>query len=129
MKTRYSQKKVRFKDFRLAMLNKLSYNSQYPNLQRLLNDKFDDAERRIKVYDAPNIINSTIAYNSGQFGKSQLRTDFVIHSWREWGYRAFIVDISGMPSGFISNIDNINQITKLVNIYKFSGTKYKIKES
>jgi hypothetical protein len=109
------------------MLNKLSYNAQYPNLQRLLNDKYDSVERRIRVYDSPGTINSCIAFNSGQFGKTQLRTTFPIYSWKSWGYLPFVVDIAQMPSFFKADIDNINQITKLVNIYKFFGTKYNLK--
>ena len=118
---------IRFKDFRLAVLNKLSYNAQYPNLQRLLNDRYDSTQRRIKVYDSPNIVNTCLAYPSGQFGKQQLKTNFIIKSWRSWGYRPFVVDISQMPSWFKDAEDNVNQIAKIVNIYKFSGTKYSIK--
>ena len=120
---------VRFKDFRLAMLNKLSYNAQYPNLQRLLNDKFDGVDRRIRVYDSPATIKSCVAFNSGQFGKTQLRTTFSTYSWQNWGYRPFVVDIAQMPTYFKADDDTINQITKSVNIYKFSGTKYKLKTS
>ena len=65
---------ARFMDFRLAMLNRLSYNSQYPNLQRLLNDRADTQQRRIRVYDATNTITGSIAYNSGQHGKKHVHS-------------------------------------------------------
>ena len=114
---------ARFMDFRLAMLNRLSYNSQYPNLQRLLNDRADTQQRRIRVYDATNTIAGNIAYNSGQHGKPQLKTDFVARSWQQWGYRPFVVEL---PAEFQDNANKLNQIIKLVNTYKFAGTKYRI---
>lgn len=118
---------IDFKYFQWKTLRALDCNAQYPNLQRLLNNNFDYEARRIRVYESPGTINPAIAYNSGQHGKPQLSTCFVVYSWHDWGYRPFIVDISFMPSGFKNNTNNINQITRTVNIYKFSGTKFQIK--
>jgi hypothetical protein len=114
---------VRFMDFRNTQLSKLSYNSQYPNLQRLLNDKFDQIKRRIYVYD--NILSTapTIAYPSGTYGKTQLVTTFVITSYQNWGKKPFIVSL---PSSIFDDKIKKQGIIRLVELYKFAGTKYQL---
>jgi hypothetical protein len=114
-----------FKDYRFSKVKALSYNCQYPNFQRLLNDRFDNVEgkRRILVYDSFESIWSTIAYDSGLKGKRQLRTVFAVHSWRTWGYKPFTVSL---PCEFEEDKNKIKQIKRIVNMYKFAGTTYQI---
>jgi hypothetical protein len=108
-----------FLAFRQKKLNDLSYNNQYPNFQRLLNNKFDKAQRRIRVYDKahePVIIWPIIDKIPGI-------TSLVIHYNISSYYDGFTVEL---PSEFNDNIYQEVKIRKIINTYKFVGTKYQI---
>ncbi|MDR3047959.1 MAG: hypothetical protein LBU51_10210 [Bacteroidales bacterium] len=102
----------------------LSYNIQYPNIQRLLNDNFDELERRIIVMDSNQSLLPTVAYLSGEIGKRQLRVPFAVYSWSMWGYRPFWVIV---PFEYSGDENKINAIKKTVENYKFAGTQYELK--
>lgn len=113
----------RFTSFRNEKLVDLSYNSQYPNLQRLLNDKFD-MQRRIKVYDSQSN-KPVILYPQDHVHSfdDPVITPLVVHNSFAYYFNGFTVELPGI---FQYNINKINQIIKIINTYKFSGTKYQI---
>lgn len=100
--------------------NVLSYNSQYPNMQRLLNDKIDPSLRRIKVYDNQNNF-PIISYF--EIDNVPVITNFIIYPASHYIQAAFIVSL---PPNIYNNNNKKNQIEKLVNQYKFCQTKYLI---
>lgn len=109
-----------FMDFRDKQKTALSYNSQYPNLQRLLNDKFDNILRRIKIYDG-NFQTPLIIYPTAD--QIEVITPIMIYPAYYYSYPPFIVEL---PSIFQNDQNKINQINKIVNIYKFLGTFFTI---
>jgi hypothetical protein len=99
--------------------NKLSYNAQYPNLQRLLNDKIDPILRRIEVRDSGENIDALLIYPNEELKPIHLG-QVLIYPSKMWGYNPFTVLVP-------QELDNReNRIKRLLDIYKFSGTKYKI---
>ncbi|MDR1878292.1 MAG: hypothetical protein LBQ64_01860 [Bacteroidales bacterium] len=98
---------------------KLSYNSQYPNLQRLLNDQCDPVERGIQVRDNGGNIDWTLIYPNAEL--KPLVMPFVIYPASQYGYQPFTVHV---PEGVFNA--NENKLKRLLNQYKFAGTKYKI---
>jgi hypothetical protein len=113
----------RFTAFRNEKLVDLSYNSQYPNLQRLLNDKFD-LQRRIKVYDSRSI-KPVIVYPQEHVHSydDPVVTPIVVRNSSAYFFNGFTVEL---PDEFQSDINAVNQINRIVNIHKFTGTKYQI---
>jgi hypothetical protein len=109
------------RDYCSARFNDLRYNSQYPSMQRMLNDRIDATARRIRVSDNLDAIQPVLAYPSGTVGKQQLVATFTVSSWLVWGYRGFAV---ALPSAL--NQNQKNRVKKLVNTYKFTGTSYSI---
>ena len=109
----------RFTVFRGGKLSDLSYNSQYPNLQRLLNDRYDEPDRRIRVYDRSQIT-PVVVYPD--VAVLPLALPVWVYPERVYYYRGFIVQV---PAEF-ENTDTINQIKKTVNTYKFAGIYYEI---
>jgi len=101
--------------------NKLSYNSQYPNLQRLLNDKFDDIFRRIKIKDGEGSINELLTFPNEELKPLHLG-QVIIYPSSQWGYDPFTV----LVPQELENPDRENRIRRLLDNYKFSGTKYKV---
>ena len=106
--------------YRTQTNNALSYNSQYPNVQRLLNDKIDSSLRRIKVYDNQNNF-PVISYY--EIDNVPVITNFIIYHETYYVQAAFIVSL---PAVIYNNNNKKNQIEKLVNQYKFCQTKYLI---
>jgi len=111
----------RFLSFRSEVLDKLSYNSQYPNLQRLLNNKYDKTLRRIKVLDG-NHQNALIIYP--HVDNIPAVTPLMVYPASNYSYPPFVVIV---PNSFNQNL--INQIVKIVNTYKFLGTKFQIRNT
>jgi hypothetical protein len=103
--------------------DRLSYNSQYPNLQRLLNDKYDNSSRRIKVYDGTENENFLFAYPNEELKPIEIGFVVVKPMLEYTSYEGFIVEL---PTDFEQNNDLINSIKQIVNNYKFSGTYYTI---
>ena len=99
--------------------NKLSYNAQYPNLQRLLNDKIDKDDRRIEVRDSGDNIEGLLIYPNEELKPIHLG-QVLIYPSKQWGYKPFLVRV---PSG-LENQES--KIKRLLNNYKFLGTKYNI---
>ena len=99
--------------------NKLSYNAQYPNLQRLLNDKLDDVLRRIKIKDSAGNINELLIYPNAELKPLHLG-QVIIYPSSLWGYRPFLVLVPVELSNFE------NKIKRLLDNYKLLGTKYTI---
>ena len=101
--------------------NSLSYNSQYPNLQRLLNDRFDYQQRRIKVKDGGGTIPETLISVNEELKPWELGLVPIHHSSR-WGVAPFTV--------LVPNLNEFKEkesrIKRTVDSYKFSGTKYEI---
>ncbi|MCL2245861.1 MAG: hypothetical protein FWC10_06720 [Lentimicrobiaceae bacterium] len=60
--------------------NGLTYNAQYPNLQRLLNDRFDSDSRRIEVRDGAGTINETIIFRNEELKPWELGLVVIHHS-------------------------------------------------
>ena len=109
----------RFLDLKNENENKLSYNAQYPNLQRLLNDKIDNILRRIKIKDSGESIDELLIYPNAELKPIHLG-QVVIYPSSKWGYKPFTVLVP-------QSLDNQeNKIKRLLDNYKFSGTKYKI---
>ena len=96
----------------------LSYNSQYPNLQRLLNDRFDFADRRIEVRDSGDSIPDLVVRPNEEL-KPLVLGQLIIRPSYMWGYRPFTVIV---PAVILTNIEN--QIRRILDEYKFAGSKY-----
>ena len=102
----------------------LSYNSQYPNLQRLLNDRFDSEKRRIKVKDGGGNIDETLIFPNEELKPWHLG-QVIIYPSTMWGYAPFVVLLpKNADSDFTPLV--IDQIKRTVDNYKFLGTKYNI---
>jgi hypothetical protein len=99
--------------------NKLSYNAQYPNFQRLLNDEFDAELRRIQVRDSGGNIEGLLIYPNEERKPLHLGQVLIYPSYM-WGYPPFLVTL---PDGFQS-VEN--RVRRILDKYKFAGTKYKI---
>lgn len=109
-----------FRQFRNAQLNAMSYNCQYPSLQKLLNDKFDSLSRRIKVYDgAPS--EPVIVFP--QVDDIPVITPLLVLLNDATEYYPFIVEL---PSSFNSDVTRLVAIWKTVDRYKLSGINYKV---
>lgn len=108
----------------VAMKNKialaLSYNSQYPNLQRLLNDLYDNSLRRIIVTDMQPL-NPVISYPEAD--EIELIMPFVIYNEYYYSNRPFSVIL---PMSLQDNNNRKYGIKRILNQYKFCGTKYTI---
>jgi len=102
----------------------LSYNMQYPSLQRLLNDRFDNNLRRIRVYDS----SSALAINIDAIADdtNHIATPFNICDPWTITHSGFTVEL---PNILYINQNIINQVTKLVNNYKFLSMHYQIIET
>ena len=98
----------------------LSYNSQYPNLQRLLNDNFD-SQRRIEVKDSGDSIDDLLIYPNAEY-KPLLLGQILIHQSSKWGQHPFLVIV---PHDILTDFVR-DSIEKTVNQYKFLGTKFLI---
>lgn len=109
----------RFTHYRSDILSDLSYNSQYPNLQRLLNDRYDNQSRRIRVYDHAQI-DELIVYPDAEI--RPLALPIRVYPPNAYIYRGFIVIV---PASFQGN-DIVNKIIKTVNTYKFVGIYYEL---
>lgn len=112
--------------------NKLSYNCQYPQLQRLLNDHFDAFNRRIRVKEGVNTVSEPIIYRASDY-QPKIVGLLKVYPASRWGYMPFIVEIpytinmSGEPADdviILPEDDTVKQIRRMVEIYKLSGTKY-----
>lgn len=115
--------------FKNEVENKLSYNSQYPSLQKMLNDKFDDVLRRITVSDDPlgleGVFIRTKVYQECVLIQPASENNCVlISSHSKWGYQPFIISL---PTVIYNDTDKYNQINQLIKIYKFQGTRFVIK--
>ena len=101
----------------------LSYNSQYPNFQRLLNDQFDPALRRIKVYDYQQEEPFILAYAEEELKPIVIVGLKIVLPMNAYAsYIGFVVEL---PDHVFSS-DTEEKIKRLVNNYKFSSTIYKI---
>jgi hypothetical protein len=111
-----------FKQKLIEWDKQLSYNSQYPNLQRLLNDFFDKDNRAIKVYDGEQDEDFLLIYlNADQ--KPVILGQVIVNDMTKYdGYEGFIVEV---PS-YLNTADDILKIRKMVDSYMFLGVKYKI---
>jgi hypothetical protein len=98
----------------------LGYNSQYPNLQRLLNDQFDCQIRRIQVVDNAQSIPWRLIYPDAEHHPLMMGT-VVIYPAASYGYQPFTVIV---PLAVDFEIDNQKRMETLLNRYKFAGTKY-----
>lgn len=111
-------------DWRIFSVNTrraLSYNCQIPQIQRLLNDYFDNDLRRIKVYDGTERIPLIVYRNNENRG---IIVPFVIlHHVSDYIVNPFVIDVSNVS---LSD-EQINQIEKLINTYKLCGKQYVIK--
>ncbi|MDR2410119.1 MAG: hypothetical protein LBE13_18700 [Bacteroidales bacterium] len=102
----------------------LSYNSQYPNFQRLLNDLYDKNDgRRIKVYDGEAGEDFLLAYPNEEL--KPVHVGFVVvKPMSEYSsYEGFMVEL---PAVFEADKDLIDKIKRTVEGYKFAGKKYTI---
>jgi hypothetical protein len=109
----------RFLEAKQGSENKLSYNAQYPNLQRLLNDKIDAISRRIKVRDSGESIDELLIFPNEELKPIHLGQVPIFPSSR-WGYKPFTVLVPKELENFE------NRIKRLLDNYKFSGTNYEI---
>lgn len=114
--------------------NRLSYNCQYPQLQRLLNDSFDSFNRGIRVKEGLNSISEPVIYRASDYQPKFIGL-LKVYPTARWGYMPFIVEIpytvnmSGDPNDNVTILpedDTVKQIRRLVEIYKLSGIKYSI---
>jgi hypothetical protein len=109
----------RFLDSKQENETKLSYNAQYPNLQRLLNDEIDPDSRGIKVMDSGESIEELLIYPNAELKPIHLGQVLIYPSSR-WGYKPFTVLVPQDLS------DKESKIKRILDNYKFSGTKYNI---
>ena len=108
-----------FLEAKQANENTLSYNAQYPNLQRLLNDKEDPVLRRIKVYDSGDSIDELLIFPNEELKPIHLG-QVLVHPSSRWGYNPFTVIVP-------NELEYLkNRIKRILDSYKFAGTKYKI---
>ncbi|MBP5709732.1 MAG: hypothetical protein J6W84_02010 [Bacteroidales bacterium] len=110
----------KFLNFRNAEAKALSYNAQYTALQRMLNDRFDKTQRRIRVREGSSTVNGPFVYPNADNRPAMLGTLLLFKS-SQWGYAPFEVRI---PQTLYSDTDKLARIKRLVDIYKFSGTQY-----
>ena len=110
----------KFLNFRKEEAEALSCNAQYPNMQRMLNDKFDGTARRIQVREGSGTVNGPFVYPNNDNRPAMLGTLLLFKS-SQWGYAPFEVRI---PQTLYSDTDKLARIKRLVDIYKFSGTQY-----
>ena len=108
-----------FVNFIAQIKNKLSYNSQYPNLQRLLNDMFDVDDRRIEIRDNENSIPETLIFPDEELKPIELG-QIIIYPDTMWGTKPFTVIV---PAAILTE-DLEKQIRRIVDEYKFAGTNY-----
>jgi len=119
----------RFKDLKTDNENKLSYNAQYPNLQRLLNDKLDSILRRIKVKDGDETIDELLVFPNEEIKPIHLGEPeelVLIYPSSRWGYEPFTVLVPELQENGEEFKKIENRIKRLLDIYKFLGTQYKI---
>ena len=110
----------KFLNFRNAEAKALSYNAQYPALQRMLNDRFDKTQRRIRVQEGSSTVNGPFVYPNADNRPAMLGTLLLFQS-SQWGYAPFEVRI---PIALSTDQNTIDQIKRSVNIFKFFGTHY-----
>ncbi|MDD4394873.1 MAG: hypothetical protein PHQ33_03190, partial [Bacteroidales bacterium] len=86
---------------------------------RLLNDRFDATDRRIRVYDTHSLPD-VVVYPNAEIRPIELP----VMIYPQWLYycSGFTVEI---PLDY-ANSDIENQIIRTINIYKFTGTYYQI---
>jgi hypothetical protein len=101
----------------------LSYNSQYPNFQRLLNDLYDETLRRIKVYDGHAADKFLIAYPNSEL--KPIHIGFVVVKPMS-EYKSYVGFIIKLPATFETDNDMVKKIRRTVDNYKLVGTNYKI---
>lgn len=118
----YSLKSLHFQFyiFRSNTAKVLTYNAQYPNLQRLLNDKFDNISRSIKVYDGDPQFSIIIYPTSNE---TEVVTPQILYTGSNYLSPLFIIDV---PVAFQNQQNIINQINKTVLNNIFLGTNFKM---
>ncbi|MDR2009212.1 MAG: hypothetical protein LBQ22_01870 [Bacteroidales bacterium] len=115
-----------FLEFRDKQFKILSYNSQYPNLQRLLNDEHDPEQRRIKVHDG-EYLDHLVVYPSGEneplliLNPGHENGIIVIHKYTAYEYPNPVMEL---PAEFENNTDCLARIDRGVSFYKFSGIEF-----
>lgn len=106
----------------------LSYNAQYPLLQKLLNDKLDPTDRRILVEDDPTTITGLFIYPQTYEDVILLESEIenncsLLTQSSTWGFNPFVVKL---PAALYADVDIVNQTKRHLDIYKYFGTKYTI---
>ncbi len=104
------------------------YDCRYPHLQKMLNDKLDDTDRRIRVNDTTGDLRTVLVYPNGsdyrQLVVDNHSDDIVVtYPHRLWEYLGFTVWV---PDDWEENDDNWNRAVGLVERFKPAGTKYQI---
>lgn len=111
---------MKFINLRTNSLQSLRYACTYPDLQRLLNDKFRPIDRDIKVYD-------DVAYQVNlvypMADEVAFVTPKVITPNVDAIYFPFIVSL---PNCLMIDVNKVKQLNKIIEIYKLTGTNYKI---
>lgn len=111
---------AKFINLRTNSLQSLRYACTYPDLQRLLNDKFRPVDRDIKVYDG-EVYQVNLIYPMAD--EVAFVTPKVITPNIDAICSPFNVSL---PNCLIVDADKMRQLTKIMEIYKLTGTNYKI---
>ncbi len=110
-----------FTSHRKEVAERLSYNAQYPNLQRRLNERFDREDRRIEVRDNGDNVPDMLIYPNAE-QKPIILGQVILRPSSAWGYQPFTVIV---PASILTG-DTEKQTRRILDEYKFAGTKYKI---
>lgn len=100
----------------------ISFNSQYPLLQKLLNDECDPTNRGIRIMDNDEVPDTVVAYpNSTSYVQSVVGV-LVVHPWHNYLYPGFVIVLP-------ENLDvDKKRVVKLADTYKMTGTHYTFKQ-
>lgn len=105
----------------------LNYNSQVYKLRKILNDEFDDLERRIKITDGQlyerQYIHTLIEYTLSKKEPIKLGTIYIRQAsdYADTGIDFFVI----VPTD-INNEQNKYKLEAFINRYKLASKRYKI---
>jgi hypothetical protein len=87
-----------------------------------LNDELDNTTRRIEVRDGEMKTGRLLVYPNAEH--KPLSIPFAVYPATKYGgYEGFTVEL---PSDIFNDVDKMNKIIRLLETYKFAGTKYNI---
>lgn len=114
----------RFVNFKNGVFYRLAHNGQVCHLRKVLNDKIDNSQRRIRIVDFDGITGLFVWPDADARDLNITNSLFV---WPDSMYTDSGIDFTVLvPAGLLANDAQVSYLKSLVNQYKLAGKNYNI---